>query len=291
MNKQNSFRSIRLVGFLVLTISVFFFSYRTIQRRTPAIGSEMVLVSGGELHSIDPETKQNKTVEIKPFLLDKNVVTVADFDVFVKATRYITEAQKFGNAGVFDKGISGWMLIDGADYLHPFGPDKPAAASNHPVTQVSWNDAVAYAKWKGKRLPTQWEWEFAARNAENNEKSYTWGNGLIVQGEYKANTWQGSFPYNNTVDDGYEYTSPVGVFGENKLGLTDMGGNVWQWCTDDIKPTQQEAASDPAMRKVLRGGSFLCDPMVCHGFKVTGRSSCTPETALVHIGFRCAKDI
>lgn len=291
MSRVKKYRSLPVILILLVIASVLSLSYRSIRSQSHRKVEGMAYVAGGALQAEDPETLQKKNVTIKPFLLDKNVVTVADFDAFVRATHYVTEADKFGNAGVFDKTISGWTLVDGANYHFPFGKDKPAAKPDHPVTQVSWNDAVAYAHWKGKRLPTQWEWEFAARNGENTNTRYSWGENLVVKGKYKANTWQGSFPYTNTVDDGYEYTSPVGVFGENKIGLTDMGGNVWQWCTDDIKPTTEEAASDPAMRKVLRGGSFLCDPMVCHGFKVTGRSSCTPETALVHLGFRCAKDI
>jgi sulfatase modifying factor 1 len=224
-------------------------------------------------------------------LLDKNLVTVSDFEAFVKATNYVTEAENFGNAGVFSDETHQWDLVDGANFRYPLGKGKPKAESNHPVTQVSWNDAMAYAKWKGKRLPTQWEWEHAAKNASNTLEQYTWGDDLIVDGKYKGNTWQGSFPSYNSKADGYTYTSPVGIFGKNKLGLTDMGGNVWQWCQDSIEPTTREAEFDPATRRVTRGGSFLCDPMVCHGFRVTGRSSSTPESSMVHIGFRCAKDV
>jgi sulfatase modifying factor 1 len=272
---------------LSVIISGLMLSYRHIK----SDNVEMSLVKGGNLITVDPVTKQIIEIKIKPFLLDKNLVTVADFEAFVKASKYRTEAEKFGNAGVFDSQTHEWALVDGADFRYPLGRNKPKAESNHPVTQVSWNDAVAFAKWKGKRLPTQWEWEHAAKNGENSKQQYTWGENLVVGGKYKANTWQGSFPYLNTAEDGYAYTSPVGVFGKNKLGLTDMGGNVWQWCQDTIEPTEREAEVDPAMRRVTRGGSFLCDPMVCHGFQVTGRSSSTPESSLVHIGFRCAKDI
>jgi sulfatase modifying factor 1 len=255
------------------------------------VNRDMVVVPGGVLHTIDPETKSAKEVSIHNFLLDKNLVTVGDFDAFVKATGFQTEAEKFGNAAVFDDATRQWILVDGADYHFPQGKNKPKAESSHPATQISWNDATAYAKWKGKRLPTQWEWEHAAKNGSQGTEQYTWGTGLVVNGKYKANTWQGSFPSYNSVEDGYAHTSPVGVFGENKLGLTDMGGNVWQWCQDDIAPTDQEKESDPSMRKVLRGGSFLCDPLVCHGFQVTGRSSSTAESSLMHAGFRCAKDM
>lgn len=269
----------------ILAGPVLFFAFTRLETK------DMAYVKGGTLYTTDPVTKANKEVKIKSFLLDKNLVTVAQFDEFVNATHYVTEAQRFGNGGVFDADAHGWTLIDGADYHYPFGRDKAKAQPNHPVTQVSWNDAMAYARWKGKRLPTQWEWEHAAKNGENSRQQYTWGQDLVVAGKYKANTWQGSFPAYNTVEDGYAATSPVGAFGANKIGLTDMGGNVWQWCSDDIQPQGRDAEMDPAMRKVTRGGSFLCDPMVCHGFQVMGRSSSTPESSMVHIGFRCAKDI
>jgi formylglycine-generating enzyme len=277
---------------LLLTVALFLFSYKGVQSRIHYKEEKgMIYIDGGKLVADDPQTKQSKHFTVKSFLIDKNLVTVADFDAFVKATGFKTEAEQFGNAGVFDKKINGWQLIDGANYHYPLGKDNKPARADHPVTQVSWNDAQAYAKWKGKRLPTQWEWEFAARDSKNENKIYAWGDNLIEKGKFKANTWQGSFPFYNTAEDGYEYTSPVGAFGENKNGLTDMGGNVWQWCSDSIAPTQQEATLDPATRRVLRGGSYLCDPQVCHGYTLTGRSSCTPETALAHIGFRCVKDI
>lgn len=255
------------------------------------VSGKMVLIKGGLLHTVDPITNKHKQINLKSFMLDKTLVTVSEFEAFVKATRYLTEAEKFGNGGVFDPVKQGWELVDGADFRYPFGRNKPKAQPDHPVTQVSWNDAQAYAKWQGKRLPTQWEWEHAAKNAETTSKQYTWGEDLVVNGKHKANTWQGSFPHHNTLEDGYEFTSPVGVFGANKLGLTDMGGNVWQWCYDSIEPTSREAQVDPATRRVTRGGSFLCDPLVCHGFQVLGRSSSTPESSMVHIGFRCAKDL
>ncbi|WP_187270065.1 formylglycine-generating enzyme family protein [Pontibacter qinzhouensis] len=255
-----------------------------------ALYPEMALIPGGMLETENSARERTKE-RIAPFYLDKNLVTVAEFDAFVKATGYTTEAEKFGNSGVFNFQKHGWDIEEGANYLYPFGKDKPAAQPDHPVTQVSWNDARAYAAWRGKRLPTQWEWEWAAMNGQQSEQVYTWGNQLMEGGKYKANTWQGAFPAYNTLQDGYEATSPVGAFGENKMGLTDMGGNVWQWCHDDVAPNQADASLDPGIRKVLRGGSFLCDPGVCHGYQIKGRASSTPESAMVHIGFRCAKDI
>ena len=286
MLKPGSVHRITLL-FIILT-SGFLFSYQHIKSDSE---ENMAFVNGGMLTTIDPLTEETMEVKLKPFLLDRDLVTVADFEAFVKATHYVTEAEKFGNSGVFDDQTHSWTLVDSADFHYPFGRNKPRAAADHPVTQVSWNDAVAYAQWRGKRLPTQWEWEQAAKSGENSDQQYTWGDDLVVDGVYKANTWQGSFPHFNTGEDGYAYTSPAGAFGRNKLGLSDMGGNVWQWCQDSIEPNGTEVEIDPSTRRVTRGGSFLCDPMVCHGFRIVGRSSSTPESAMMHIGFRCAKDV
>jgi formylglycine-generating enzyme len=230
-------------------------------------------------------------LEINSFIMDKHPVTVAEFDEFVIKTGYITDAERYGSAGVFDIKAGAFILVDGADYRHPFGKTSSKAEPTHPVTQVSWNDAVTYAKWKGKRLPTKTEWEFAASSRGQNSGVYSWGNNIVEKGKFKANIWQGSFPFENTKDDGYVYTSPVGEFGENKLGLTDMGGNVWQWCSDEIEPLPHEKIIDPAKRKLLKGGSYLCDPLVCHGYKIFGESNSTPETSMGHIGFRCVRNV
>ena len=252
---------------------------------------KMVYVKGGTLNTKDYETGDAKQIAIKPFYIDKNLVTVADFKAFTKATGYVTEAQKFGNSTVFDFKTGEWILKDGAYYLYPFGPDQPKADPNHPVTQVSWNDAVAYAKYKKKRLPEAAEWEWAAKSGGESNSTYSWGNAMQEGTSFKANFWQGEFPSNNTKEDGFLTTSPVGYFGANPLGLYDMGGNVWQWTADKVAPTLDEAQLDTATRIVTKGGSFLCDPEVCHGFKVNGKSSSTAETGMVHTGFRCVKDI
>ncbi len=251
----------------------------------------MAFVKGGTLEKIDEASQQKYKASIRSFNIDKNLVTVADFKKFTEETKYVTEAEKFGNSAVFDFDKQEWILKDGVTYLYPLGTDKDPAPLDHPVTQVSWNDAVAYAKWAGKRLPTALEWEWAASAAGTSKSIYAWGNEMKEGSTYKANFWQGSFPEKNTVEDGFLTTSPVGKFGANPLGLTDMGGNVWQWTADDIAPTEDEAKSDTEMRKVTKGGSFLCDPEVCHGFKVEGKSSSTAETGLMHTGFRCVKDV
>lgn len=242
--------------------------------------SGMVLVPGGI----------NKNGEkMKPFFMDASPVTVAQFDAFVKATGYITEAQKFGNSGVFDTATHSWSLVNGADYRHPLGTAKPAALSTQPATQISWHDAEAYCNWAHKRLPTQTEWIYAAMNANGDyNKKYPWGDSLIENGKYKANVWEGHFPAFNTVADGFAYTSPVGYFGKTPLGLTDMGGNVWEWIQDwkNAADTSSQSAE-----KLQMGGSCLCDWQVCHGYKIGNTSSSTPETGLCHVGFRCVKDI
>ena len=219
----------------------------------------------------------------KDFWLDISPVTVAQFAQFIEATHYKTQAERFGDGGVFNFRTGTWSLMKGATWKFPFGKDSAEAKPNHPVTQVSWNDAVAYCKWAKKRLPNSEELIFAEKNADaDNQKTYAWGENYIENGKYKANFWQGNFPHNNTIADGFLTTSPVGYFGKTKLGLTDIEGNVWQWCNDDSIKNIGE--------KNQVGGSYLCDPMVCHGFKTGGISSSSSETSLVHVGFRCAKD-
>jgi formylglycine-generating enzyme len=247
---------------------------------------DMIYVSGGKL----PNTT-GQPINVNAFFLDKNLVTVAEFDEFVKLTSYVTDAEKYGDAGVFDSGQQIFISVPGANYKFPFGKDKPEAERDHPVTQVSWNDASAYAQWRGKRLPTQHEWELAASQGTDGVQQYAWGSALVVNGTYKANTWQGSFPFYNSAEDGYVFTSPVGAFGANAIGLTDMGGNVWQWCSDIVEASGADKIVDPSQRRVLKGGSYLCDPLVCHGYQIFGLSSSTPESSMAHIGFRCARNI
>lgn len=252
------------------------------------INKNEILISGGILNRPNSKTGGIDNVTIKSFFFDKNLTTVAEFDEFVKKTGYISEADKFGNSAVWVS--ANWELVDGADYLYPFGKDKPKAQPNHPVTQVTWNDAVAYAKWKGKRLPTEVEWEFAATNRGKSKSVFPWGSDLILNGKYQANVWQGTFPTENTKLDGYEFTSPVGTFPANELGFNDMGGNVWQWCSDTISPTTQQAEQDPSLRHPIKGASFLTDVINDSEATIFGHSSSTPETGICHTGFRLAKD-
>ncbi len=240
-------------------------------------------------------------VFVKPFFMDESPVRVGDFRQFVKATGFITEAEKFGNGGFIDEtSENAWILKDGCTWEFPYGKDQPRAADDMPVTQVSWNDAKIYAQWAGKRLPHELEFEHAARNARNEQSLYSVGNNLKTpDGKWRVNIWQGIFPLTNRVEDGYKFASPVGVFGKTDLGLTDMTGNVWQWCANgkfsyaDVVEALKtgKTVSENLMECAQKGGSFLCEPTWCHAYRVSGRTFTSPETSLLHVGFRCVKDV
>jgi len=272
-----------------------------VNQRPKSIPEGMVYIQGGLVNvGSDDGLEQERPsfwAKINSFLMDTHPVTVGEFKKFIAATNFKTEAEKFGNGGLIDESTDQqWILKDGANWYHPLGPDFPAAPDDHPVTQVSWNDAITYAKWAGKRLPCEIEWEHAARNARNSRDIYSWGNDIQTNGKYNANIWQGKFPIRNYVEDGFSYTSPVGKFGKTPLGLTDMSGNVWEWQSNwkfnyEALFRTPTKAEDLSNERAERGGSFLCEPSWCHGYRVSGRSSSTPETSLFHVGFRCVKDI
>lgn len=268
------------------------------QKTIPPAG--MAYVPGGNIHLGSEQGYENEKprvwASVQPFFMDETEVTVAAFREFIKATGYKTEADKFGNSGVFFNDESNWWRMkDGANWEYPQGKDQEKAKDAHPVTQVSWNDAVAYATWAGKRLPSEIEWEHAARNANNSEQKYSWGEDAKVDGRWKLNFFQGNFPKENINEDGFVYTAPVGSFGKSVLGLSDMSGNVWEWCSDNKISYQDLALGNfnkaNKLEKVMRGGSFLCETTLCHGYRVSSRSFTTPETSLMHIGFRCVKDV
>ncbi len=255
---------------------------------------EMVIIHGGKYLMGSEKGLRNespiRTKKIGDFYLDEHLVTVKQFEQFIMATGYITDAEKFGNGAVFNFTKKEWELLDSANWKFPYGKSFNHAPLDHPVTQVSWQDAMEYCKWAGKRLPTEAEWEYATQPNGNSVNQYSWGNSLFSEGKFHANVWEGIFPDTNTVADGFYFTSPVGFFGKTKNGLSDMGGNVWQWCSDSYHLYNTDKIPDQ-LTKVLRGGSFLCDSNVCHGYRVTARMYSTQETATFHIGFRCAKDI
>lgn len=258
----------------------------------------MAFIQGGttSIGSINGQPNEQPVFEVNvpSFFMDKNLVTVEEFRKFVKETGYITEAEKFGNGVVFDFDRGEWTLAEGVTWQYPNGPGGELAENNHPVRQVSWNDASAYLKWTGKRLPTEIEWEYAAKGGKDTEQSYAWGESLVVQGRYQANTWTGTFPLENIAEDGYLQTSPVGKFNVTELGLTDMGGNVWEWTQDWYRSyAERNRPFQPNLysEKVLRGGSFMCHVSYCHGYRVSARSHTTPDNALFHVGFRGVMDL
>jgi len=260
--------------------------------------NKMVFVKGGKFNfgsniGLERE-KPEREVIIQSFLIDKNLVTVKDFRTFVNDNNYITEAENFGNGIVYNDSTDIWQLVDGANWEFPFGKLELIALDDHPVTQVSWNDALAYCKCYNKTLPSEVQWEYAAseRGQKKNQLFY-WGNDLVVNNNYMCNTWATGYPNTIGYEDGFKYTSPISYFTANSLGIYDMAGNVWEWCYNWHLPYEGNLQIFPAdlQGKAQRGGSFLCNPNYCHGFRLSARSATSPESSLFHVGFRCVKNI
>lgn len=271
-------------------------------------------------------------VQVDAFWMDEHEVTNAQYGEFVKATGYVTVAEQTPTAEEFpgapaeslvpgsvvfrptsqpvplDNHYQWWAYVQGASWRHPEGPGSKAD-DNTPVVHIAWEDAVAYARWAGKRLPTEAEWEFAARGGLSGQL-YTWGNQLKMNGRLMCNSYQGKFPVSDTGEDGYIAAAPVRRYPANGYGLYDMAGNVWEWCADwydfnyyksfpagqvSKNPTGPVRPFDPAepgvMKKVHRGGSFLCTDQYCARYMNGTRGKGDWRTGTNHVGFRCVKDI
>lgn len=307
----------------------------------------MVWIPGGEFRmgSNDAMARENEKpahrVKVDGFWMDKTPVTNAEFQKFVDATGYVTVAERkpvweelkkqlppgtpkpddsllVAGSMVFTPSrgpvdlrnmANFWRWVPDTDWKHPEGPGSNLKGrENHPVVQVCWDDAVAYAKWTGKRLPTEAEWEFAARGGQNGNRYY-WGDEFRPNGKFMANTWTGDFPYSNSKEDGFAGTAPVGSFPANGYGLVDMAGNVWNWCSDWYRPdTHVEMAKEMVCpnptgplksfspvnpyqtERVTKGGSFLCQESYCASYRPSARRGMPPDTGMSHVGFRCVRD-
>lgn len=288
-----------------------------------------------------PDESPQHRVKLDAFWMDATEVTNAQFKKFVDATGYVTTAEKKpdweemkkqlppgtpapdesvlvaaslvftppAHAVPLNDASQWWSWKKGADWKHPQGIGSDIKGKdNYPVVHVSWDDAMAYCKWAGKRLPTEAEWEWAARGGLA-DAEYPWGNEDIETGKAKANTWQGTFPSSNTDWDKYYKAAPVRSFAPNGYALYDMAGNVWEWCSDWYRPEYYRQFAntvvvnpagpadsydpmEPGMpKKVVRGGSFLCNASYCKGYRVASRMKTSPDTGLEHTGFRCVSDI
>ena len=261
---------------------------------------DMALIPGGlfrmGVNDGQPEESPVHEVSLPSFCMDRYQVTTAEFGRFVKTTAYKTTAERAGWSGVFRLHTGAWDKVNGADWRHPDGPGS-TSKPDEPVTQVSWEDAAAYARWANKRLPTEAEFEYAARGGLVGKK-YAWGDELRPQGEDKANLWQGTFPSRNTAADGFAERAPVGSFPANAYRLYDMTGNVWEWCADwfDVayygkSPRYNPRGPGQRQDRVIRGGSWLCSEDSCQGYRVAARNHTAPDSGLNNLGFRCARDV
>lgn len=297
-----------------------------------------ILLGAADNEGREDEYPQHK-VKLDGFWMDETEVTNAQFKKYVEATGYITTAEKDVNWEELKKQLppgtqkphdsllvasslvftppsyavslndasQWWSWKRGANWKHPQGIGSDIAGKDDdPVVHISWEDAMAYCKWAGKRLPTEAEWEYAAKAGKN--QIYPWGNEEVENGIPKANTWQGNFPDKNTSWDKFYRVSPVKSFKPNAFGLYDMAGNVWEWCSDwydasYYKQIQNSLTANPkgslksfdpmephSPKKIMKGGSFLCNASYCKGYRVSARMKSSPDTGLEHTGFRCVKD-
>ncbi|XP_044518763.1 formylglycine-generating enzyme [Gracilinanus agilis] len=284
----------------------------------PVLTPQMAHIPAGvfTMGTDEPQIKQDgegpaRRVRINSFYMDLYEVSNAEFERFVNSTGYVTEAEKFGDSFVFDSMLSDqvksdihqavaaapwWLPVKGANWRHPEGPDSSILhRQDHPVLHVSWNDAVAYCTWAGKRLPTEAEWEYSCRGGLEN-RLFPWGNKLQPKGQHYANIWQGEFPVSNTGEDGYQGTAPVTAFPPNGYGLYNIVGNAWEWTSDwwtvhhsadeTLDPKGPPSGSD----RVKKGGSYMCHKSYCYRYRCAARSQNTPDSSASNLGFRCAAD-
>jgi len=290
-----------------------------------------VFLMGSDRHY--PEEAPAHKVSVDTFWMDRYTVTNREFRRFVDATGHVTSAERpadpaeypdakpellAASSVLFEKTAgpvdmrnpyAWWTYVRGADWTHPRGPGSSLEGlEDHPVVHIAFEDAEAYAKWANKELPTEAEWEFAARGGLE-AAAYVWGDDYMPGGKPMANTWQGAFPWQNLLDDGYEWTAPVGSFPANGYGLYDMAGNVWEWTLDwyqhhdkiekacctivDPRGGTRDGSLDPRVkgtrkpRKVMKGGSYLCAPNYCQRYRPAARMAQDIDTSTCHLGFRC----
>lgn len=236
-----------------------------------------------------------RQVRVGAFAIEACAVSNGAFARFAHDTGHVTEAERFGWSFVFGgllpddfpptRGVAGapwWRQVERADWRRPEGPQSDLEGrGDHPVVHVSWNDAQAYCAWAAKRLPTEAEWEYAARGGLE-DKVFPWGDALVPDGEHRMNVWQGRFPNENTCEDGFYGTAPVDAFPPNGSGLHNPTGNVWEWCSDRFRPDLPNRST--------RGGSYLCHDSYCRRYRVAARNSMEPDSTTGNTGFRCVQD-
>jgi formylglycine-generating enzyme required for sulfatase activity len=246
-----------------------------------------------------------REVAVAPFEIATTTVTNEQFAAFVDATGYRSGAERFGWSFVFAAFLPGhlrrgaqrpaatpwWCRVDGAFWRRPEGPGSDVADRlDHPVVHVDHADALAYCAWAAMRLPSEVEWEYAARGGLEQAR-YAWGDELLADGEHRCNIWQGRFPTRNTRDDGWFGTAPVTSYRPNGYGLYNVAGNVWEWCADTWSVAEQPPASGPGAPRVMRGGSYLCHDSYCNRYRVAARTSNDASSSSGNVGFRCARSI